>query len=119
MPQHQRPIFKKPAAQNAATDPTAPQTAGSNAPRSDRPEPKSYTAPDARDATLAGPASGEVGEYADEGDPIDPRYAEVQTGGDRNNIASKDIASPQGRKTVEANRAKLKRGPGTEGARRG
>jgi hypothetical protein len=118
MPQHDRPIFKKPAAENAATDPVAPQVPGSKAPLTDRPEPRSYAAPDPADATLAPPASGEVGEFADEGDPIDPRFGEVQMGGNRNNIASKDLASPQGRKTVEANRAKLKRAPGTEGARR-
>ena len=33
-----------------------------------RPEPRAYAAPDAADASLAAPAAGEVGDYADEGE---------------------------------------------------
>ena len=117
---HQNPQAGKAAAQNAATGPVAPRVPGAHpeaSPGPAGPEPHSYAAPDARDATLAPPAAGEVGEYADEGDPIDPQIGEIQMGGDRNNIPNKDQALPQGRKTVEANRARFKRSPGTESAR--
>lgn len=117
---HQNPLAGKAAAKNAATDPVAPQVPGAH-PETPRepvgPEPQTYVAPDAWDATLAPPAAGEVGEYADEGDPIEPQLGEVQMGGDRNNIPTKDETFPQGRKTVEANRARVQRRPGTEGAR--
>ena len=117
---HQNPIAGgKAAAKNAATDPVAPRVQGAHPetpPGLAGPEPQTYVAPDARDATLAPPAAGEVGEYADEGDPIE-QLGEVQMGGDRNNIPNKDQAFPQGRKTVEANRARFQRRPGTEGAR--
>jgi hypothetical protein len=117
---HQNPLADKAAAKNAATGPVAPRVPGAH-PETQfdpvGPEPHSYAAPDARDATLAPPASGEVGDYADEGDAIEPPLGEVQMGGNRNNISSKDQAFPQGRKTMEANRARFKRGPGTESAR--
>lgn len=117
---HQTPHASKATAQNAATEPAAPRVQGahgSEAAHSTRPEPGAYVASDARDASLAPPASGEVGDYADDGDPFDERFGEVQMGGDRNNIANKDAAFPQGRKTVEGNRARVQRRPGTEGAR--
>ena len=115
---HQNPQAGKAAAKNAATDPVAPRVPGAHpeTPGPVGPEPHTYAAPDARDATLAPPAAGEVGEYADEGDEIE-QLGEVQMGGDRHNIANKDQALPQGRKTVEANRARFQRRPGTEGAR--
>lgn len=116
---HQTPNSTKATAQNAATEPQAPRVQGAHEPESAhsaRPEPATYVAPDARDATLAPPASGEVGDYADEGDPFDERFGEVQMGGDRRNAPVKDNAQ-QGRKTVEGNRARVQRRPGTEGAR--
>jgi hypothetical protein len=117
---HQNPLAGKAAAKNAATDPIAPRVPGAHPetpPGPVGPEPQTYVAPEARDATLAPPAAGEVGEYADEGDPIEPQFGEVQMGGDRNNIPNKDQTFPQGRKTVQANRARVQRRPGTEGAR--
>jgi hypothetical protein len=116
----QNPLASKAASKNAATDPVAPRVPGAHPetpPGPVGPEPQTYVAPDARDATLAPPAAGEMGEYADEGDPIEPELGEVQMGGDRNNIPRKDVASPQGRKTMEGNRARVQRRPGTEGAR--
>jgi len=117
---HQNPLADKGTAKNAATDPVAPRVPGAHPETPSGvagPEPHSYAAPDARDATLAPPAAGEVGEYADEGDAIEPELGEIQMGGTRNNIAGKDQAFPQGRKTMEANRAQFNRRPGTGGAR--
>ena len=117
---HQTQHASKATAQNAVTEAVGPRVQGaqgSETARSTRPEPGSYVAPDARDATLAPPASGQVGDYADEGDPFDERFGEVQMGGTRNNIPNKDAAFPQGRKTVAGNRARIQRRPGTESAR--
>ena len=51
----------KATAQNAATEPTAPNDAGCEEHASTRAEPRSYTASEVGDATLAAPAAGEVG----------------------------------------------------------
>lgn len=108
---HQNTESEDATAQNAATD---PQTPGDQ-PRSTRPEPRSYVAPDSKDATLAGPAAGEIGDYAAEGEEIDDTLGEVQQGGthrDRNLHAHDD---EQGPKTRAANRAMTKSGSPDQG----
>lgn len=110
---HQNSQSEKATTQNAAPEPQAPRAPqgapGPETGQSLRPEPQSYVAPDARDATLAPPASGEVGDYADEGDPIDERYDEVQMGGTRTNpVKTANAIAPQGPKTVQANKERLR-----------
>lgn len=108
---HQNPQSAKATAQNAATEPQAPrvQGAGPESLEQTRPEPQSYVASDSRDATLAPPASGEVGDYADEGDSFDERYGEVQMGGNRTNpVKTPNDYSLQGPKTFRANKEKLR-----------
>jgi hypothetical protein len=67
---HQRPQSSKATAQNAATEPAAPNDAAREQHRSVRPEPRAYAAPDVADSSLALPAAGEVGDYADDGDAL-------------------------------------------------
>lgn len=101
------------AAQRPAPERETPPVAPEGAARVDWPEPQSYVAPDARDASLAPPAGGEVMEVGDlvaGGEPLDVDLGEVQMGGDRVKVPpGKDNAiQPQGRKTARANRERLK-----------
>ncbi len=66
---------------NAVTD-DQPAKDGAHVTRTS-PEPNSYAAPDSRDATVAGPAAGEITDFADEGDPS----GGAQQGRDRTNAA--------------------------------
>jgi hypothetical protein len=63
-----------------------------------RPEPASYAAPDWRDASLAPPASGEVTDFFDEGEPS----GGMQQGADRTRTPEHDTQH-QGEKTRAAN----------------
>jgi hypothetical protein len=109
---HQNPQSEKATAQNAATGPQEPRVQGAHGPESRhsvRPEPQSYVAPDSRDATLAPPASGEVGDYADEGDSFEERFGEVQMGANRTNpVKASNAVAPQGPKTTRANKERLR-----------
>jgi hypothetical protein len=108
---HQNPQSPKATAQNAATEPQAPLVQGAGPERREptRPEPQSYVASDSREATVAPPASGELGDYADEGDAFDERFGEVQMGGNRTNpVKTPNDASLQGRKTFQANKERLR-----------
>lgn len=67
---HQNVTASKATAQNAATDPRAPNDKGVEENDAVRPEARSYAAPDYRDASLAAPAAGEMGDYADEGEAL-------------------------------------------------
>ena len=87
-------------AQNAATPPQAPNDQARGEHASVRPDPSSYAAPDVRDATLAAPAAGEVGDYADLSDPS----GGMAQGGDRTNRNAHAHQEAQGPKTREANR---------------
>ena len=100
---HQTPHAPNATAQNAATDrpPPTAQARGQNRPV--LPEPRSDVARDVEDASLALPAAGEYGDYADEGDPS----FGMQQGGDRTRTPEKDAARPQGARTQRANRRKF------------
>ena len=80
---HQNVDSSTATAQNAATDPVAPdrQTGGREDPA--RSEPRSYAASDAADSALAPPAAGEVADYMDEGDALE---GELHSGANRTNI---------------------------------
>ena len=91
----------------AVTDSQPPQD-GAHA--RDGQEPRSYAAPDWRDATLAPPAAGEVTDYFDEGEPS----GGAQQGRTQTNAANRDVRRPQGSKTREMNRATLESGPSGE-----
>ena len=80
---HQNVDAGKATAQNAATDPVAPNDQAREAHASVRPEPRSYAAPDVADSTLAPPAAGEVADYMDEGDALE---GELHSGANRTNI---------------------------------
>lgn len=99
---HQSPQSSKATAQNAATDPTAPNDQAREQHRSVRPEPRAYAAPDVTNSTVAGPAAGELGDYADEGDALgDPG---LQQGRDHTRRPERTEAMHgQGRKTRRAN----------------
>ena len=76
---HQNTQSSKATAQNAATDPIAPNDQAREQNVSVRTEPRSYVAPDVADASLAPPAAGEVADFMDEGDALSP--ADLEAGG--------------------------------------
>lgn len=102
---HQNTDSATATAQNAATDPAAPNDQA----RSTAAEPRSYAAADQADASLAPPAAGEIADDMDEGEALGED--DVQSGRDRTNIGahSRDPAH-QGSKTIQANRERLKGG---------
>lgn len=106
---HQTPQSPKATAQNAATEPTAPNDRAREQHRSVRPEPRAYAAPDVGDASLAPPAAGEVGDYADEGEALGaPGMQQGRTHAGR--PIKTEAEAGQGRKTRQANRDIVKRG---------
>jgi hypothetical protein len=103
---HQNVDADKATAQNAATDPAAPNDQARGEHVSARPEPRSYAASDVEDATLAPPASGEVADYMDEGEALE---GELQSGANRTNIPAHSRADDHhGPKTTKAIREQLK-----------
>jgi len=106
---HQRPQSSKATAQNAATGPRVPNDSAREEQVSVRPEPRSYAAPDVADATVTGPAATELGEYADEGDPMGE--VPIQQGANHTQRPYKTEAQRgQGPKTKAANAAIAKGG---------
>ena len=106
---HQNVQSSTATAQNAATDPVAPNDPGREQSAAVRNEPRSYVAADAKDASLAPPAAGEVADYMDEGDAL--AADDVQQGSDhRNRPARTEAMDAQGPKTVAGNRERLKSG---------
>lgn len=102
---HQNPSSATATAQNAATDPVAPDTRGGRQQRQG--EPRAYAAADVRDASLAPPAAGEIADTMDEGEALAADGA--QQGGDHTNRPYRtEVQSDQGPKTKEANRERLK-----------
>jgi len=106
---HQNVNSPKATEQNSVTGSGLPNDRGVEQNRAARPEPRSYTAADAADATLAPPAAGEVADYMDEGEALGD--AGLQQGG---NHASRPIRTEadrgQGPKTRAANRRIVKSG---------
>lgn len=88
----------KATAQNAATEPETPNDGREDA--SARAEPRSYTAADVRDSTLAAPAAGEVGDYAD----LDEPSGGMAQGRTHTNRETHAQDQGQGPKTRAANR---------------
>lgn len=89
--------------QNTVTDRQLPNDQAREQSRTVHPEPRSYAARDLADSTLAPPAAGEYGDYADEGDPS----FGMQQGADRTRMPEKDAAMPQGYRTQRGNRRKF------------
>lgn len=97
---HQHTDSSTATAQNAATEPQAANDQAREQNRSARPEPRSYAAPDVADSTLAAPAAGEIGDYADEGEATG--YDGQQQGSNHTNRPHRTEASrTQGRLTRE------------------
>ncbi len=90
----------KATAQNAVTDEEQPNDPGRGQRADAQPEPRSYAASDVRDASLAAPAAGEMGDYADLDDPSGG-MAQGRTNNDRERHAH---TPEQGPKTQAANR---------------
>lgn len=111
---HQTPHSPSATAQNAATDRQQPNDQAREQHRSVRPDPHSYAAPDVADATLAPPAAGEVGDYADEGEALGVDGG--QQGRDHTNRPHRTEAlRGQGRLTRELNRRQVKSGSPDQG----
>lgn len=100
---HQNTTSSKATAQNAATDPQPPNDRAVDQNDAVRPEARSYAASDYRDASLAAPAAGEMGGYADEGEALgDEGLQQGGTNADR--PVRTEARGGQGPKTVRANR---------------
>jgi hypothetical protein len=103
---HQNVDAGKATAQNAATDPAAPNDQARGEHRSAHAEPRSYAARDVADSTLAPPAAGEVADYMDEGEALE---GELQSGANRTNIpAHSRDDDHHGPKTTKAIRDQIK-----------
>ena len=110
---HQNVQSSDATAQNAAT----PSREPGDEPQGEldlRPEPRSYTAPEWSDASLAAPAAGEAAEYLDEGDALGDDG--VQQGSTQNNRPLRTEADRgQGPKTRAANRELSRSGSPDQG----
>ena len=104
----------KATAQNAATEETAPNDAGREQHASTRAEPRSYAAEKLGDASLAAPAAGEVGDYAEleDDDALGGGAQQGRTHNDRELHAHGDA---QGPKTTAANRRIAQTGSADKG----
>jgi hypothetical protein len=102
---HQRPDSSRATSQNAATEPAQPNDQARDEHVSVRPEARSYTAPDVRDASLAAPAAGEVGDYAD----MDEPSGGMQQGANHTNRELHSSNRHQGPKTQAAQRDPTRR----------
>ena len=107
---HQNTTSSKATSQNAVNDPIAPNDQGREQNRSVHPEPRSYAARNVADSTLAGPAAGEVADYADEGEAMG--MSGQQQGRNHNTRPVRTEAhNGQGKKTRQANHDRFSRGP--------
>ena len=91
---------EKATAQSAATEPQPPNDPGGEQSAAAHPEPRTYVAEDFRDASLAAPAAGEVGDYAD----LDEPSGGMAQGRTNTNREAHAHSREQGPKTQAANR---------------
>ena len=107
---HQNTTSSKATSQNAVNDLIAPNDQAREQNRSVHPEPRSYAAHDVVDSTLAGPAAGEVADYADEGEATG---MSGQQQGRNHSIRPirTESHNGQGRKTRQANHERFGRRP--------
>lgn len=106
---HQNVDSSNATAQNAATDPVAPNDQAREQDAAARPEPRSYAAPEVTDSSLAPPAAGEMADYMDEGDALGAD--DVQQGATHaNRPARTENRDQQGGKTLEGNRNRIRTG---------
>ena len=93
---------EKATAQNAATEPetSGPNDQARGEHAEAHAEAKTYAAPDFRDASLAAPAAGEVGDYAD----LDEPSGGMAQGRTNTNREAHAHRPEQGPKTQKANR---------------
>lgn len=99
---HQNTTSSNATSQNAVNDPIAPNDQARDQNRSVHAEPRSYAAHDVADSSLAGPAAGEVADYADEGEALG--MSGQQQGRTHNTRPIRTEAhNGQGKKTRQAN----------------
>ena len=104
---------EKATAQNAVTDPetSGPDDQGRDANAEAHGEAKSYAAADFRDSSLAAPAAGEVGDYAD----LDEPSGGMAQGRTNTNREAHAHRPEQGPKTAAANKAQAGTGSPDQG----
>ena len=104
---------EKATAQNAVTDPeSGPSDQARGEQASAHGEAKTYAAPDFRDASMAAPAAGEVGDYAD----LDEPSGGMSQGRTNTNREAHAHRPEQGPKTTAANKAMAAKGSPDQGA---
>ena len=101
----------KATAQNAATEPEAPNDQGVGQHAGIKREPSTYAAPDVRDSTVAAPAAGEMGDYAD----LDEPSGGMAQGRTHANREAHARDPEQGPKTRAANKAMASSGSPDQG----
>ena len=107
---HQHTDSPDATAQNGVGDRQAPNDMAREDHRAIRPEPRSYTAPDVADATLAAPAAGEMPDYLDEGEPLGDDFSGTQQGRSNTLREAHSHRPEQGPKTAAANKRIAKTG---------
>ena len=110
---HGHPDSTQATAQNQATPKEAPNDRAQGEEAAAHPSPSTYAAPDVRDSTLAAPAAGEVGDYADLEEPS----GGMAQGGTHSNreLHARDKGPDQGPKTQAANRRMSQSGSPDQG----
>lgn len=102
---NQSPHSSTASKQNIANDPQPPSDRAAGQDAASRTKPQHFVAGDYREASMAAPATGEMADYGDEGEPLD---ADVQQGStNANRPALTEVKFGQGPKTTEANRQRL------------
>src|SRR5579875_1688387 len=102
---------EKATAQNAVTEPTEPNDRALGQNVRLKPEARAYTAGDFREASLAAPAAGEIGDYAD----LDTPSGGMAQGGTNTNRDAHAHQQTQGPKTQKANRQMARSGSPDQG----
>jgi hypothetical protein len=111
---HQNTQSSKATQQNAATPSREPSEDGVQGELDFRPEPRSYTAHNYADASLAAPAAAEVADYMDEGDALNASGAQ-QGSTHTARPTGTEASRGQGAKTRDANRRMTRSGSEDQG----
>lgn len=107
---HQHPDSADATSQNTVGDRRPPNDKGIGEHAALHPEPRSYTAKDVGDATLAAPAAGEMPEYLDDGEALGDEFGGAQQGATNTMRDAHSHRPGQGAKTMKANKRIAKTG---------
>jgi hypothetical protein len=107
---HQHTDSPDATSQNSVGQRQTPNDRAGNEHSAVKPEPRSYTAYDYREASLAAPAAGEMPDDLDEGEAIGDEFGGGQQGVSNTMREAHSHREDQGEKTIKANRRIVKNG---------